>query len=64
METAEKRCAYIHAQAACALIEAIGMFCANNQCPDCQPYSKKDFDALLINYPISHNAVIGYLREV
>jgi hypothetical protein len=51
--------AYLHAQVACAMIEAMGMQAANAQQLDDQPYQKKDFDELIEKYNIHHNGVIG-----
>lgn len=59
----EEQAAYIMAQAACALIEAMGMQAANSQYPENQPYQKKDFDAVIERYGIDHNAVIGFFRR-
>ena len=53
--------AYINAQAACALIEAMGMQAANSQRPENQPYIKKDFDDLILHYGIHHNATVETL---
>ena len=57
--------AYIQAQAACAMIEAMAMFSENMQRlhrGESISYAEKEFTNLIDGYGISHNAVIGYLR--
>jgi hypothetical protein len=59
----EQQAAYITAQAAYALIEAMGMQAdnGNRQATGLPgPWTKKDFDGLIERYGIHHNAVIGY----
>lgn len=51
--------AYIIAQAAAAMIEAMGMQAANSQSPNDQPYSIDDFKALNDTYGLHHNAVMS-----
>ena len=67
METAEKRCAFIASQTACAMAEIEGMK-AVNQYREMQGYSQaygeEDFFAIPDKYVIGHNAVIEYLRDV
>ncbi len=58
--------AYIMAQVACALIGMEGMKADNLQrqaCCESPAYVQNDFDNLLVEYCISHNEVIGYLRK-
>jgi hypothetical protein len=40
------------------LVQALGMFCENQQHPQDQPYTKKDFDALIEKNGVYHNAQI------
>ena len=67
METAEKRCAFIASQTACAMAEIEGMK-AENQYREMQGYSQaygeEAFFAIPDKYGIGHNAVIEYLRDV
>lgn len=58
--------AYVNAQAACALIEAMGMIAANKATPPDQPppFGKEHFDALIEKYGIHHNAIHHFLFEV
>ena len=61
----EARVAFINSQVVCASITAMGMMAENEVCrmkgvlPE---YYKEDFDKLINEYGIHHNAVIGYLR--
>ena len=67
MHTPEQRAAYVNAQVACALIEAMGMMADNlfmERNSDTVEYGKEAFEKLINKYGIHHNAVIGYLREV
>jgi len=67
MNTPEQRAAYINAQVACAMIEAMGMQAENMHRENASgyvPYGEEAFDALIAKYGIDHNSVIGYLREV
>ena len=57
--TPEQKAAYVIAQAACAVIEALGLQ-ADNQGPI---HGKKDFDALIEKYGIYHNAVLGEFHQ-
>ena len=67
MHTPEQRSAYIISQVACAMIEAMGMKAQNerrNWVRESPEYIFDDFENLINKYGISHNAVIGYLRDV
>ena len=67
MNTPEQRAAYINAQVACAMIEAMGMQAQNERrkwLGELPEYVLNDFEALISKYGIDHNNVIGYLREV
>lgn len=67
METEAKRCAFIHAQVACALAEIAGMQATNAALAmqGAPPvYNYQDFFAIPDRYMIGHNAVIEYLRNV
>lgn len=60
--TPEQNAAYVMAQSACALIEAMGMQADNQQHPQDQPYTGQDFAALIERYGIHHNAVITAMQ--
>ena len=67
MNTPEQRAAYINAQVACAMIEAMGMKAQNEyrmQVGDTLEYLLNDFENLISKYGIDHNSTIGYMREV
>lgn len=56
--------AYVMGQTASALITAMGMMAKNQQCvldSEALPYNKEDFDALIMEYGIHHNATIDTL---
>lgn len=67
METAEKRSAFIVAQAACAMAELEAMKIENcirlseNLAPAYGPEAFRDLER---HYMIGHNDVIEYLRDV
>lgn len=64
--TDEQKAAYINAMVACATITAAGMTAANSQAILDQkepPYKKADFDALIEEYGIHHNAVLTTLQR-
>ena len=54
--TPEQQAAYIIAQSACALIEALGMFKSDVQ------YTEKAFDDLIDKYGIHHNGIISFFQ--
>ena len=61
--TPEQKAAYVNSQAACALIEALGMQADNQYClrhGHGLKFLKNDFDALTEKYGIHHNAVHSY----
>ena len=64
--TNEQKAAYIQSQAACALIEAMGMQALNMQ-RERQGYSMayddEAFFKLIEKYGIHHNAVLGSLQS-
>ena len=67
MNTPEQRAAYINAQVACAMIEAMGMQAQNDyrkHIGEAPEYKLEDFENLLEQYVVNHNSVISYLREV
>jgi hypothetical protein len=67
VNTPEEKSAYIISQAACAIIEAMGMMAENAHklnVSDYVPYGEEAFIALADKYGIHHNAVIEYLRGV
>lgn len=60
----DSRRVFVTTQAACALIEAMGMVADNQhrlQRGESIAYPKEAFDALINQYGIHQNAVIGYL---
>lgn len=62
----QSRCAFVHAQVACALAEIEGMRAENlvRAQQDLAPaYREADFIAIQNKYLIGHNAVIDYLGE-
>lgn len=61
--TENQQAAYVITQAACAMIRAMGMQADNSQHPEDQPHTKEDFDALIVEYDINYNAVIGEFRR-
>lgn len=65
MERLEK-VVYITGQIACALIEMEAMRAANQVragSGSAPAYGEDAFMELLIKYPISHNSILGFLRE-
>lgn len=66
MNKPESIAAYIHAQVACAQIEAAGMTAFNKQreaLGQSMAYDEAAFLALIEKYGIDHNAVVGMLNE-
>lgn len=61
--TENQQAAYVIAQAACATITAMGMQADNDQHPEDQPHTKEDFDALIEEWGIHHNAVLGEFQR-
>lgn len=64
--TPEEKAAYINAQAACALIEAMGMQAENKQreVEDKSPaFTHEAFMSLQTSYGIDHNSSLTYLGE-
>lgn len=61
----EQRAAFLHAQAACAMIEAMGMV-ADNQHRQMQghsiAYDGEAFQALIGRYGIGHNDAVTWLH--
>ena len=65
MQTPEERAAYVQAQAACALIAAMGMQAENEQRKvrgESMAYVEDDFHKLLSEYRVHHNAVLEVLH--
>jgi len=65
--TEEQQAAYIQSQIACALIEMEGMKAANiarERHDFTLAYSEADFMALLEQYDIDHNSVVGLFRGI
>lgn len=59
------RCAFVHAQVACAMAEIAAMQAKNAQCEYegvSAEYDAADFRAIENRYMIGHNTVIEYLR--
>ena len=66
MNKPESCAAYINAQVACALIQAKGMEAENQQRElrgESMAYMEEDFAALIEEYGIHHNAVLGMLND-
>lgn len=64
--TEEQQAAYVNAQAACAMIEAMGMQAANvlaQQTGAPLPYGQDNFQALIEHYSIHHNGVLTLFRR-
>lgn len=60
--TDEQKAAYVQSQSVCALIAALGAFSENMQrqhLGQSMAYDEGSFTALINEYNISHNAVIG-----
>lgn len=60
----QDRAAYINAQSACAMIEAMAMQAENTrrkQLGESLAYTETDFCALIERYGISHNATVAFL---
>ncbi len=61
----EQQAAYINAQAACALIEAMAMAAENNvreQRGESMAYDQVDFQNLIEKYGIHSNAVVSFFN--
>lgn len=60
--TPEQQAAYVNSQAACMMVEAMGMQ-AQNQARvaegELPPFLKEHFDALITQYGVHHNGTIG-----
>ena len=59
--TPEQQAAYVNAQAACAILEALGMISENIESVSRQetiPHSLNKFKELIYTYGIGHNAVL------
>lgn len=54
--TDEQKAAYVQAQAAAALIEAMGMVAANTQG---KAYREEHFQEVIVKYGIHHNALMS-----
>lgn len=62
--TDEQNIAYVQAQTACALIEAMGMQAENKKCEimgETPVYDFVSFNAVIEKYGIHHNAIISQL---
>lgn len=60
----EQRAAFQQSQAACAMIEALGMLADNQRAAlngETPPYHKGNFDDLIDRYGIGHNAAVSWL---
>lgn len=63
--TSEQKAAFINAQAACAIIQAMGMLASNQQraaLGDSPAYGEQHFDGLIQSYGLHENSVIAFLR--
>ena len=64
--TPEQQAAYVFAQSASALIEAMGMLSENLQRThrdESLAYAGSEFDDLITKYGIGHSAVLGHYRQ-
>ncbi len=64
--TREEKVAYINSQIACMLAEMEGMKAANAHCAvfnETPVHSEQDFLDLPVRYGVTHNQVLGYLRD-
>jgi hypothetical protein len=64
--TENERAAYLSAQVACAMIEALGMMSENMQRQhrgESMAYTEEAFTRLQEQYPIGHNAALTWLKE-
>lgn len=55
----EQQVAYVIAMSVQGMIRAMGMQAANSQHPQDQPYSEEDFKALIDEFGIHHNSILG-----
>lgn len=65
--TDEQKAAYIHAQAAAAMIEAMGMFAANQERIAngyTVAYDDTAFSSLINKYGIAHNSICTFFHEI
>ena len=63
--TLEQKAAFINAQVACAMIEAMGMQAENQHrqnCGNAVAYGDEAFASLIDKYSIHHNAVVEWMR--
>lgn len=58
----EQRAAFLIAQSAAAMIEALGMVAANAQSASDRQFAKHEFDALIDRYGLGHNAAVTWLH--
>jgi hypothetical protein len=63
--TPEEKAAYIQAQCACAIIEAMSMLAFTIRYSDSMDkgYHRAEFMALIDKYGIGHNSVLAYLQQ-
>ncbi len=62
----QSKAAYIFSQSVAAFIEAQGMIADNLACLmlyESPVYAKEAFQALIDKYGLSHDSVLGYLRD-
>ncbi len=61
--TPEQQAAFVVAQAACVMAEIAGMQATNATCDNQHHvYKQEDFEALIVEYGIHQNAVIGLFQ--
>jgi len=64
--TPEQQAAYVFAQSASALIEAMGMCVEATEClrrKDFAPYNEADFKELITKYGIGHNDILSFYQQ-
>lgn len=54
---------YAQSQIACGMVELEAMKAANRQYSHDEPYTEKDFRAIIDKYQMSHNAVLTNLQH-
>lgn len=64
--TPEQQAAYVNAQAACMMVEAMGMQAQNMARTaegELPMFFKEHFDALIVNYGVHHNGTLTIFRS-
>jgi len=64
LERALKEHAYSMTMIAQAMITVEGMKAENNQHQNDQPYSEKDFQSVINQFGINHNAILSHWSDI